>query len=332
MRPPRRSVTVDVVPTATGTSPCRPRAAVPPERPDPVIAVHGLVKRYGGLAVVDGVDLRVERGEIFGLLGANGAGKTTTVECLQGLRRPDAGSVRVLGLDPVADRAALRRRIGSQLQDSALPDRLRAGEALRLLDPTGSVDVDAHLGRWGLDGCRRTGYGDLSGGQRQRLLVAIALLGSPEVVFLDELTTGLDAAARRDVWATIRRVRDDGATVVLVSHLADEIEALCDRVGVLRAGRVVDVATPRGLVDRHAPGARLTCVAPSDVDLVALGRLRGVERAERRGDRLVVEGASELVAPVCAALLDADGSGPAELVVERPSLDDALAALTGAGR
>ncbi len=298
----------------------------------PVIDVAGLVKSYDGARVVDDVDFHVEAGEIFGLLGANGAGKTTTVECLQGLRRPDAGCLSVLGLDPIIDRGRLRSLIGSQLQQAALPDRLRVGEAVALFDRRRRGDPGALLEQWGLARQRRTSFADLSGGQRQRLFIVLALLNDPRVVFLDELTQGLDPAARRDIWQAIRRVRDQGTTVVLVSHFADEVEALCDRVAVMANGRVVDSGAPRQLVDRYAATTTVRFTAPVSFDPNVLRRIDGVGGVDRDGDRYRVIGTSAMIAPVCAATLDDRGAGPADLHVTHPNLDDALVNLIGAQR
>jgi ABC-2 type transport system ATP-binding protein len=217
-----------------------------------VIEVEELSKRYGGVAAVDGVSFTVAEREVFGIVGPNGAGKTTTVEILEGLRRPDAGRVRVLGVDPGRDGRELRQRIGAQLQQAALPDRLKVWEALDLYAsfyrrPAPWAEL---LDRWGLAGQRAKAVASLSGGQRQRLLIALALVGRPEVVFLDELTTGLDPQARRDTWELVRAVRDAGTTVVLVTHLMEEAERLCDRVAVIDRGRLVALDTPRALVAR----------------------------------------------------------------------------------
>ena len=214
----------------------------------PVIEVTGLTKRYGGEAVVDGISFHVERGEIFGILGPNGAGKTTAVECLEGLRRRDAGQVRILGLDPKTDGHRLHQRIGVQLQETQLQDKIKVREALELYasfypDP---ADWRELLDRWGLAGKRHTRFGKLSGGQKQRLFIALALVGNPEVVFLDELTAGLDPGARRATWDLIAQVRDSGVTVVLVSHFMDEVEELCDRVAILERGRIAALDTPAG--------------------------------------------------------------------------------------
>jgi len=298
----------------------------------PVVEVSGLVKTYDATRVLDAVDFHVDAGEIFGLLGANGAGKTTTVECLQGLRRPDAGHLRVLGLDPITDRARLRTLIGSQLQQAALPDRLRVGEAVALFDRSGRHDLGAILEPWGLARQRRTSFADLSGGQRQRLFIVLALLNDPRVVFLDELTQGLDPAARRDIWQVIRRVRDQGTTVVLVSHFADEVEALCDRVAVMAHGRVVATGAPSRLVDRYAATTTVTFTAPVSFDPNVLRRIDGVAEVDRDGDLCRVVGTSVMIAAVCAATLDDRGAGPADLHVTHPNLDDALVNLIGSQR
>jgi len=191
-----------------------------------IIEIQNLRKTYGSTVAVDDISFEVAEGEIFGLLGPNGAGKTTTVECLQGLRHPDSGSIRVLGLDPRLEAQALRRRIGSQLQESALPDRIKVWEALDLfasVSPNAS-DWRVLLEQWGLAEKRKASFSSLSGGQRQRLFVALALVNSPEVVFLDEMTTGLDPAARHVAWDLIRAIRDRGTTVTLVTHFMAEAD------------------------------------------------------------------------------------------------------------
>ena len=296
------------------------------------IEVSGLVKTYDQIRVVDGLDLRVDTGQIFGLLGANGAGKTTAVECLQGLRRPDAGRLRVLGLDPIGDRDRLRLLVGSQLQDSALPDRLRVHEAIALFDQAAHPRREQVLEQWGLTTAARTMFGDLSGGQRQRLFIALALLNNPQLVFLDELTQGLDASARRDVWDVIRRIRELGTTVVLVSHFADEIETLCDRVAVIAHGRVVDTGTPLEITRRHAPHTTISFTQPDSFDAEALHRIPAVRLVERVADTITVTGNASMIAPVCAATLDDNGAGPMELRVSHPTLDDALVNLIGANQ
>lgn len=215
-----------------------------------VIEVANLHKRYGGQVAVHDVSFEVNAGEIFGVVGPNGSGKTTTVECVSGLRRPDGGTVRVLGLDPLRDRDRVRRQVGVQLQAAQLPDRMRVGEALQLYssfypDP---ADWRELLDELGLADRRKVAFGKLSGGQKQRLSVALALVGNPRIAILDELTTGLDPQARRDTWQVVRDIRDRGVTVVLVTHFMDEAERLCDRIAVMRAGQIVAVDAPAALV------------------------------------------------------------------------------------
>lgn len=292
-----------------------------------VIEVAGLTKRYGAHMAVDNVGFSVAEGEIFGILGVNGAGKTTTVECLQGLRRPDSGRMRVLGVDPRTAGAELRARVGSQLQASALPDRLRVEEAVRLFGDGDRRSAERLLESWDLARLRRSSFASLSGGQRQRLFIALALLNQPQVVFFDELTQGLDPLARSGVWDAIRDVREQGATVVLVTHFMDEAEALCDRVAVMRAGRVVDSGTPAELIARHARATTVTFTPPVWLDPSSLRRLPGVDRLERHDESIRVIGTNQLIAPVCAAVLGDDQLGPSDLRVHHPTLEDALVAL-----
>jgi ABC-2 type transport system ATP-binding protein len=292
-----------------------------------MVEVRGLTKRYGTHVAVDDVGFTVTEGEIFGILGVNGAGKTTTVECLQGLRRPDGGSMRVLGMDPRTAGSQLRARVGSQLQDSALPDRLRVDEAVLLFGDGDRQATDRLLETWHLAGLRRSSFASLSGGQRQRLFIALALLNKPQVVFFDELTQGLDPLARGEVWNAIRDVRERGTTVVLVTHFMDEAEALCDRVMVMCSGRVVDAGTPADLIARHARSTTVTFTPPVSFDPPALAALPGVDRVERDGEQIRAIGTNQLVAPVCAAVLGDDHLGPVDLRVHYPDLEDALIAL-----
>jgi ABC-2 type transport system ATP-binding protein len=296
---------------------------------DSALVVDGLRKRYGDTRAVDGVSFEVAAGEIFGIIGANGSGKTTTVECVQALRRADAGSVRVFGIDPQTDRASLRSVVGSQLQESELPDRLRVWEALDLfasISPT-SADWRELLADWGLADKRNAAFASLSGGQRQRLLVALALVNSPRLVFLDEMTTGLDPAARRVAWELIERIRARGTTVVLVTHFMDEAERLCDRIAVFREGRIVASGSPQALVDAHAGGATVHFTT-DEADLSWLTDSQGVERIERAGRRVTVHGRGPLLAHTAATLVAHD-IAPLDLRTERKTLEDAFLALTG---
>ncbi len=295
-----------------------------------VIEVTGLRKAYGDQVVLDDVSFTVEQGEIFGILGPNGAGKTTTVECVEGLRRPDGGTIRVLGLDPRRDRARLRRRVGVQLQESRLPERMRVAEALDLYASfyPRPADWRALIGEWGLDGVRDTAFAKLSGGRRQRLFIALALIGDPELAVLDELTTGLDPQARRDTWALVERVRDRGVTVLLVTHFMEEAERLCDRLAVIDAGRVAALGTPAGIVARAAPEQVVRFRPSGPLDDARLTALPEVTAVRRKGGRVEVTGRGDLLQAV-TALLAREQIIAAELRVEQPGLDEAFVALTG---
>lgn len=296
---------------------------------DHVVAVDALRKTYRDTVAVDSVSFTVRRGEIFGLLGPNGAGKTTTVECLQGLRLADSGNVRVLGLDPQRQRAELRRRVGSQLQQAALPDHIKVWEALDLFSAllrTGK-DWRVLMDEWGLAPKRNARFHGLSGGQRQRLFVALALVNGPELVFLDEMTTGLDPGARRIAWQLIHEIRDHGATVVLVTHFMDEAERLCDRLAVVEAGRVVALGSPQELIAAHGGGVRVVFTCP-DCDLSWLESTPHVERVSRHGARVEVEGDGPVLALVAHGLVE-HGISPDDLHLEQPTLEDAYLRLTG---
>jgi ABC-2 type transport system ATP-binding protein len=295
----------------------------------PVVAVRGLTKSYAGRVVVDHLDLDVRAGEVVGLIGANGAGKTTAVECVQGLRRPDRGTIEVLGLDPVRDAGRLRPLIGSQLQSSGLPDRLRVAEAVELFSGRRAKDADLLLERFGLAHRRRYAFGTMSGGERQRLFLVLALLNQPRLVILDELTQGLDPAARREVWAAVSQLREAGTTVLLVTHELDEAEELCERVVAMRSGRVLDAGTPAELVARHAGWATVRFALPSGRPaeaLDALRRLPGVTDVVRHGDQVVVHGTRSVIAHTGAWLVTR-GRVPDDLRVEVPDLETALLAL-----
>jgi len=300
-------------------------------QPDPIIEVSGLTKTYGDVRVVDDVSFTVERGEVFGLLGSNGAGKTTTVECLQGLRRADGGTMRLCGLDPLSDGRALGALVGSQLQDSALPDRLRVEEAVRLFATERAAPIATVLDEWGLTAHRRQAFGNLSGGQQQKLFVALALINRPEIVFLDELTQGLDPAARRSVWELIDRLRAGGTTVVLVTHFMDEAEALCDRVAVMRDGRIVGSGRPDELIATFGHAMEMSFTAPGDLDVNCLASLSSVADVSNVAGRLEVRGRSDLVVDVGAALARC-AQRPSDITVGQPRLEDVLVPILGGSR
>ncbi|HUT67221.1 MAG TPA: ABC transporter ATP-binding protein [Dehalococcoidales bacterium] len=295
----------------------------------PIIEVKNLRKTYGATVAVDDISFEVAEGEIFGILGPNGAGKTTAVECLQALRKPDSGDIRVLGLDPRTQASALRRRIGSQLQESALPDRIKVWEALDLFASVtpDALDWRVLLKQWGLSEKQKASFSSLSGGQRQRLFVALSLVNNPEVVFLDEMTTGLDPAARHVAWDLIRAIRDRGTTVVLVTHFMDEAEELCDRVAIVDRGKIVASDTPQGLITSYASDVRVIFTT-EQAELPWLSEIPDVREVVRRGPRVEVEGSGPVLALVAAALVK-HGIIPADLRVEQPTLEDVFLKLTG---
>jgi len=269
--------------------------------PRPVIQVSGIRKTYGPTVAVDDVSFEVNDGEIFGLIGPNGAGKTTTMECIEGIRRPDRGTISVLGLDPFRQVYKLQERIGVQLQQAQLQKRIKVWEAVDLwasLYRKKSTDGERLLEQLGLVDKRDSWFMNLSGGQKQRLFIALALINDPEVVFLDELTTGLDPQARRAIWELVRGIRERGKTVFLTTHLMEEAERLCDRVAVIEHGRIIDIDTPQRLVDRHCPEriVELATDDPTAEELFrAIARIDSVERSDLRftirgrGDDLVTE-------------------------------------------
>jgi ABC-2 type transport system ATP-binding protein len=289
-----------------------------------LIEVRGLRKTYGRTVAVDSLDLDVAEGQVVGVLGPNGAGKTTTVECVAGLTRPDAGTVTLAGHVPWRDRVAVTRLLGVQLQSSGLPAKLTAREAVQLVaachdDP---VDPDELVDRLGLGPVAGTRYAKLSGGQQQRLAIATALVGRPRVVVLDELTTGLDPEARRHTWDLVRDVRDRGTTVVLVTHLMEEAQQLCDRITVVAGGRVVAEGTPDEVVAGRSAATTMTFVPTAALPPGALDGLPGVASVRRAGDRVEVTGSDDGVRAVLRALT-AHGAEPAGLRVAASTLDEA---------
>jgi ABC-2 type transport system ATP-binding protein len=295
-----------------------------------VIEVQNLHKRYGDHVAVHDISLSVEQGEIFCIVGPNGAGKTTSVESIMGLRQPDSGTVQVLGLDPQKDGAALKQRIGIQLQQAALPQNLKVWEALDLYasfyDKT--VPWPSLIEQWGLTEKRNTYFDKLSGGQQQRLFIALALLNDPELVFLDELTTGLDPQARRATWDAVRAIRDQGKTVVLVTHFMDEAEALADRVAIVENGRIAACDTPQALIRSLQSGVRVRFTNHNGFQAAGLRQLDGVTGVEQRGQHITVHGSDALLARVAAHLAQ-HNLYPEDLDVERADLEDVFLALTG---
>jgi len=300
--------------------------------PHSVIEVSGFRKTYGSTVAVDDVSFEVSDGEIFGLIGPNGAGKTTTMECVEGIRTPDRGVISVLGLDPFRDVYKLQDRIGVQLQQAQLQKRIKVWEAVHLwasLYRKQTADGDRLLEQLGLADKRNAWFMTLSGGQKQRLFIVLALINDPEVVFLDELTTGLDPQARRAIWELVRGIRQRGKTVFLTTHLMEEAERLCDRVAIIEHGRIIDMDTPERLVDRHCP--ERTVVLTTD-DPIALERFRAIPRVEaviRQDGRFTIRGrGNDFVTDVIQCVSE-NRIRVADFRTVLPTLEDVFLKLTG---
>ncbi len=299
-----------------------------------VVQVEGLRKVYGKTVAVDGISFEVQAGEIFGMVGPNGAGKTTTIECLEGLRKPDGGTIRVLGLDPQHAGNILRERTGMQLQQSNLPDRMCVWEALDLYSTfyPQTVDWEELLVQLGLEEKRNTAFSKLSGGQKQRLFIALALLPDPQLVFLDELTTGLDPQARRAIWALVRDLRTKGKSVLLTTHYMEEAERLCDRTAILDHGQIVALDTPAALIQRLGAEERVVFTLDGALPPGFEQALSGQARVEVDGERVTVHGKGPRQAPLVSEVVNllADRKlGYHDLHTEQPDMEDVFMSLTG---
>ena len=296
-----------------------------------VVEVRELRKAYGPIVAVDGISFSVAENEVFGLVGPNGAGKTTTIECLEGLRDRDAGEVSVLGLDPGDAGADLRRRIGVQLQESSLFDRIRVQEALDLFASfyPQSIDWRPLIAQLGLGEQLKAPFVKLSGGQKQRLFIALALVNDPELVFLDELSTGLDPQARRTMWDLVRSLRDKGKTVFLSTHFMEEAERLCDRVAIMDRGKIVALDTPENLIGGLGVETRVVFTAEDTIDPRQLESLANVTRVEASGDRVIVHGQGDRLVSAVVRAVEDHGWRFRDLRSEQPTLDDVFLALTG---
>ncbi len=296
----------------------------------PVIEVSDITKSYDNRVVVDEVSFSVDEGEIFAILGPNGAGKTTTVESIAGLRTPDSGHIKVFGYDSQSERAQVQSRLGVQLQESSFHDRLKVRELVETFaafypDP---LDVWALLERLGLADKADARYSDLSGGQQQRLSIAVALVGRPQAVILDELTTGLDPQARRETWAFVEELRDSGVTIVLVTHFMEEAERLADRLALIDAGKLVALDTPQGLIDSVGPEQHIRFTTTETVEnewLTNLPEATGVSHAD---GEIVVTGNERLLFSL-VSLLASHQIVPTRFQVDQTTLDDAFVAMTG---
>jgi len=299
-----------------------------------IVEVEGLRKTYGATVAVEDVSFEVRAGEIFGMVGPNGAGKTTTIECLEGLRKPDQGTIRVLDVDPQHESHVLRERTGIQLQQSNLPDRMKVWEALDLYSSfyPNPVDWKELLAQLGLEEKRNTPFAKLSGGQKQRLFIALALLPDPQLVFLDELTTGLDPQARHAIWDLVRDVRARGKTVFLTTHFMEEAERLCDRVAVLDHGRIVALDTPTALIHNLDAEERVIFNVDGTLPAGFEKALPDAVRLEVQGERVVIHGKNGRQVPLVSevvSLLTGQGVTFRDLRTEQPSLEDVFLSLTG---
>jgi ABC-2 type transport system ATP-binding protein len=301
---------------------------------DTIVKVEGLRKIYGKTVAVEDVSFEVGEGEIFGMVGPNGAGKTTTIECLEGLRKPDRGTVRVLGVDPQRDGQTLRLRTGMQLQQSNLPERMKVWEALDLYASfyPKAADWKELLIQLGLEEKRNAPFAKLSGGQKQRLFIALALLPDPQLVFLDELTTGLDPQARHAIWDLVRDVRAKGKTVLLTTHFMEEAERLCDRVAILDHGKIVALDTPAALIRNLGVEERIVFSVDGTLPAGFEKALTGGARLEVQGERVIVHGKNGRQVPLVSevvGLLSAQRVRFHDLRTEQPTLEDVFLSLTG---
>src|ERR1700676_3673839 len=297
-----------------------------------VIQVSKVRKTYGATVAVDEVSFEVQDGEIFGLIGPNGAGKTTTMECIEGIRRPDRGTISVLGLDPFRDVYKLQERIGVQLQQAQLQKRIKVWEAVDLwasLYRKNTEDGERLLEQLGLSEKRDAWFMNLSGGQKQRLFIALALINDPEVVFLDELTTGLDPQARRAIWELVRGIRERGKTVFLTTHLMEEAERLCDRVAIIEHGRIIDIDSPEKLVDRHCPERTIVLVTNDPGAEERFRTIPGVESVTRSDSRFTISGRGDDLVTSVIHCLSENRIPVTDFRTILPNLEDVFLKLTG---
>ena len=296
-----------------------------------VIHVAGIRKTYGRTVAVDDVSFDVSSGEIFGLIGPNGAGKTTTMECVEGLRALDRGTIAVLGMHPARDARALQIRIGVQLQEAQLQKRIKVREAVRFwasLYPK-PVDGDRLIEQLGLGEKRNAWFMTLSGGQKQRLFIALALINDPELVFLDELTTGLDPQARRAIWDLVRGIRQRGKTVFLTTHLMEEAERLCDRVAIIDHGRIIDIGAPADLVRRHVPDRTVTVATDDPLAHEHFESLPQLTSVTANGSRFTLLGRGEDFVTHVIHCIAAHRLHVTDFRTDQPTLEDVFLKLTG---
>ena len=296
-----------------------------------IVQVSNLFKSYGKIKAADDVSLEVFQGEIFGLVGPNGAGKTTTIECIEGLRKPNSGNIKVLGLDLFSNSNTIRQRIGIQLQESELPGRIKVWEAMDLFSSFYKKNIDwlPLLESLGIKEKYRSYFNKLSGGQKQRLFISLALVNDPELIFLDELTTGLDPQARRTTWGLIRSIRDQGKTIFLTTHYMEEAEYLCDRVAVIDTGKIIALDTPRNLIQSIKEENRLVFNIVTKVDLNPIRKIKSVSRLESSGERITIYGKDNTMVKDIVNYLVKNDIDFRDLRTEQANLEDVFLTLTG---
>ena len=296
-----------------------------------VIKVSGIRKTYGATVAVDEVSFDVREGEIFGLIGPNGAGKTTTMECVEGVRRPDRGTISILGLDPFRDVYQLQNRIGVQLQQAQLQKRIKVWEAVDLWASlyTNPVDGERLLDQLGLAGKRNAWFMTLSGGQKQRLFIALALINDPEVVFLDELTTGLDPQSRRAIWDLVRGIRERGKTVFMTTHLMEEAERLCDRVAIIEHGKIIDIGSPEELVRRHCPVRTVVLATDNALAEERLRTIPSMETVTCRDAQFTIQGVGDDFVTEVIQCLSENRIRVTDFRTVVPNLEDVFLKVTG---
>ncbi|MCH8287306.1 ABC transporter ATP-binding protein [candidate division KSB1 bacterium] len=296
-----------------------------------VIEVKNLKKVYGEIKAVDDVSFELRKGEIFGLIGPNGAGKTTTMECVEGIRKPNSGTVTVLGIDPHRNMSSLRNRIGIQLQQSELQKRIKVREAVDLFASLyrNTINIESLLDQLGLQGKMNDRFMNLSGGQKQRLFIALALINDPELVFLDELTTGLDPQARRKIWDLIKEMKKNGKTVFLTTHLMEEAERLCDRVAIIDHGKIVAIDSPDTLVKTHCPQKRVRFISDDPFEIKEIQELSVVDSVTTENGAVVIQGTGRKFESEITGFLYTHSIGFTDFSTQSLNLEDVFLKLTG---
>ena len=296
-----------------------------------IVQVENLFKSYGKIKAVDGISFKIDRGEIFGLVGPNGAGKTTTIECIEGLRKPDSGNLKVLDLNPISNGRLLRNSIGIQMQQSELPGRVKVWEAIDLFSSfySKTIDYDSLLKDLGLDVKKGAYFSKLSGGQKQRLFIALSLINDPELVFLDELTTGLDPQARRATWELITDINKKGKTIFLTTHYMEEAEKLCDRVAIIDRGKIIALDTPKKLIRSIKIENKLIFSTAGNFRLDALDSIKSISRYEKSGDSVIIYGRDNEMVRDAVNFLVKNNIDFYDLKTEQATLEDVFLTLTG---